>query len=330
MKNGFYKFLIGFAAFCMAFTISGAKSQAAGDLPKPEETQEPYTYTVTFYAGNQGTFRSGGLTVSDSAKIEQSDSMIRVSNLKYGDKITFDYNNKVVLPEDSKYYVKGIRQSGRDNNTASQVSSSAITVTGDQDFVAAYGVKGKMVAYRVNYEDEDGNELVPSSTFYGNVGDKPVVAFVYVAGYEPQAYNLTKTLVEDESENVFTFVYRQGAGGTATEIVIDEGGNTILVPGGVTVLPGEGDGAAAGDADAGADGGAEDIQDEEVPQAPSALQDLDDESVPLANFKELIINSEGSFVYGASIIIGAAAAAALILMGFQWRKRRKNEGTTIE
>ena len=214
MKNGFYKFLIGFAAFCMAFTVSGAKSQAAGDLPKPEETQEPYTYTVTFYAGNQGTFRSGGLTVSDSAKIEQSDSMIRVSNLKYGDKITFDYNNKVVLPEDSKYYVKGIRQSGRDNNTASQVSSSAITVTGDQDFVAAYGVKGKMVAYRVNYEDEDGNELVPSSTFYGNVGDKPVVAFVYVAGYEPQAYNLTKTLVEDESENVFTFVYRQGAGGT--------------------------------------------------------------------------------------------------------------------
>ena len=31
---------------------------------------------------------------------------------------------------------------------------------------------------------------------YGNVGDKPVVAYKYIDSYIPQAYALTKTLVE--------------------------------------------------------------------------------------------------------------------------------------
>lgn len=42
-------------------------------------------------------------------------------------------------------------------------------------------------------------------TAEGNV--VPVAAFRYIEGYEPRAYNLTKTLVSNEAENVFTFVY---------------------------------------------------------------------------------------------------------------------------
>lgn len=34
-----------------------------------------------------------------------------------------------------------------------------------------------------------------------------MVAYHYIEGYQPQAYNLTKTLSKNEAENVFTFVY---------------------------------------------------------------------------------------------------------------------------
>ena len=51
--------------------------------------------------------------------------------------------------------------------------------------------------------------------------------------------------------------------------------------------------------------------------------DLDDEQVPLANLQNLIVNPDGKFVYGASILIGLCAAAALAAMGIiAWKKRR--------
>ena len=40
-----------------------------------------------------------------------------------------------------------------------------------------------MTSYTVNYVDENGNELAPSRTYYGNVGDRPVVAYLYMDGY---------------------------------------------------------------------------------------------------------------------------------------------------
>ena len=68
-----------------------------------------------------------------------------------------------------------------------------------------------MVAYTVNYQDTSGKSLAESQTFYGNVGDKPVVAYRYVENYIPDALALTKTLSDNESENVFTFTYTPGA-----------------------------------------------------------------------------------------------------------------------
>ena len=50
------------------------------------------------------------------------------------------------------------------------------SANGDADYVAAIGIaRGDMVAIRQNYEDDVGNKLAESQTFYGNVGDKPVV-----------------------------------------------------------------------------------------------------------------------------------------------------------
>ena len=79
------------------------------------------------------------------------------------------------------------------------------------DYVVAYGIKGDMLAYTVNYQDANGKTLADSQTFYGNAGDKPVVAYKYIENYIPQALALTKTLSDNESENVFTFTYTPAA-----------------------------------------------------------------------------------------------------------------------
>ena len=171
-----------------------------------------YTYTVTFYPGNHGIFQgTAGLSIgssSPSVEAGMEGDAIRVSGLRNGDIVSFDAAaaGAVTLEEGSRYYVKGLRLSGHDNNT---IDTAAFRVEGDRDYVVAYGIRGDMTGYTVNYQDESGNALAPSRSYYGNVGDKPVVAFLYVEGYEPMAYNLTKTLVSNEAENVFTFVYRR-------------------------------------------------------------------------------------------------------------------------
>ena len=147
----------------------------------------PYTYKVTLSAGNKGT-------INGQNKIERAD-------IASGSTVTFNLNDIQVT--DDKYYVKGIRLSGCDNDEA--LAAPSFTVDKDADYVVAYGIKGNMVAYTVNYQDASGNSLAESQTFYGNVGDKPVVAYRYVENYIPDALALTKTLSDNESENVFTF-----------------------------------------------------------------------------------------------------------------------------
>lgn len=332
-------------SLCLFFSAAPIESQAANE--------DAYTYTLTFYAGNQGEFSGMGAlsALSCDYTVTGSEDCITISGLSYRDRVSFNAAALVQLPEDSKYYVKGIRQSGRDNNTVDQVRSNSILVESDRDFVVAYGIKGDMVAYHVNYRDEAGNTLAPSETYYGNVGDKPVMAFLYIEGYEPQAYNLTRTLVSDESKNEFTFVYRGAAGGATTTTTTPGTTETVVVPGSVSVVTNEGNagggtgGGGAAGGNAGADGDAEaagentegdagenesggttTIPDAAVPQGPGEVVDLDEPEVPLANLREIIVNPEGRFVYVASILIGGSAAAALIAMGvIFWKKKHVNE-----
>ncbi len=178
-----------------------------GGLLVPAAAKNSYTYTVRLYAGAQGTFADG------------SDVLV-YDSLSYGDRINFSLN-QVSLKEGSKYYVKGIREAGHDN---SEVGPTSFLVTRDIDYVVAYGVLGSAVAYTANYVDGAGNRLAESETYYGNEGDKPVVAYIYIEGWQPQAYNLTKTLTDKAEDNVFDFVYTkipapqsQAAASTAAE-----------------------------------------------------------------------------------------------------------------
>ena len=336
------KFLAAICTAGMLLSLSPAVASA-----------EEYTYTVTFDAGNQASMSgTAGLAVNNSATgssyhVGVDAGKIVVSGLKIQDIVTFNPQAGAVnLAADSKYYVKGVRQSGRDNNS---VASSSFRVTGDADYVVAYGVKGNMVGYTVNYQDENGRALAESRKYYGNVGDKPVVAHIYIENYEPQALALTRTLSSNEAENVFTFVYSereaqvitrpgQTVTETVTENVTESGTGTTGTEGetGTAETPAAPDTTtdttggqpaepAGGDTAEPVRIGGEttDIQEDDVPQANPDVVDLDEEETPLANME---IDKE-EVKKGMPVAVGAgiavAAAAGLGVLVWFLRKHKK-------
>ena len=273
-----------------------------------------YTYTVRVFSGNHGSFGSdqavtfSGLAPNQTVSVTTSDLGNRLVVSGGGKSYTVTLDNK-------KYYIQGIRLSGRDNYNAIQ---PYVNVEEDADYVVAYGIRGDLVQYTVEYRSRvDGSELAESSTYYGNVGEKPVVAFLYVDGYTPEAYNATKTLKEDVSANVFTFWYNPNVTPEAPAVPTP----TPAVP----VQPGTGGGttddggdeannaAGGNDADANAAGNEADangvtapedeteaeqeaqeaanaqaptqIDEEQTPaaQGPAELIDLDEDDTPLGN-----------------------------------------------
>ena len=138
--------------------IAGAGIQASA---------KGYSYEIVFYAGNRGRFTgTAGVSVISSGGaaevfLEGGGNAIRVRGLGRGDQVIFEADRNVELTEGNRYYVKGIRLSGRDNNT---VSSPAITLTAqnqrDMDYVVAYGIRGEMTSYYVRYEDAAGRGLL--------------------------------------------------------------------------------------------------------------------------------------------------------------------------
>lgn len=294
----------------------------------------PYTYKVTLSAGNKGT-------IDGKQKVEEV-------NLTAGSTVSFDLNDIQVT--DEKYYVKGIRLSGRDN--AEALAAPAFSVNGDADYVVAYGIKGEQVAYTVQYQDADGKELAESQTFYGNVGDKPVVAYRYIENYIPQALALTKTLSENEADNVFTFTYAPGETNqvveTTTTITTVVPGNTVYntvtAPAGTAANGTNGTGTtgangANGTGANGANGTGGNATDANTPgdntdangdqdtvespdeDTPQDLVDLDDEDTPTGNIDAG--KAEGVKTMNFSLAIIVAAAAALIALLVTLKRRKK-------
>ena len=215
--------------------------------------EEEYTYTVRLYAGNQGRLLGGGVDVSsESAGISFTDGYLVIEGLKYGDTV---YIRPQAAAEvtDERYYVRGVRRSGRDN---SEAEAPTFRVASDRDYVMAYGIRGNMAAYTVHYVDGDGRTLMESDTYYGNIGERQYVSSRYIDGYQPRVLNMVKTLSAKTEENVFTFEYERiagpsgGGGGTGEETPAPApGGGT----GAGTGTAGEAAGGA-GAADAGAGG----------------------------------------------------------------------------
>lgn len=314
-----------------------------------------YQYTVTFSAGVRGSFSgTAGLSLNSAGgSVTQDGGVIKITGLAAGDTVSFNAQSSVSLGSDSKYYVQGVRESGRDNDT---VAASVFKVEEDADYVVAYGIKGNMTSYTVHYQDEAGNTLAETDTFYGNVGDKPVIAYKYVDGYVPQVLGYTKTLSDNEAENVITFVYDKIPGptvNTVTQTVPGSTGTTGTGTAGTT-----GTGTAAGDdtvegttpgATTGPDGAegttgepgtvtegtepegtAEAVEGTSEPAATeeaaeaeeSEIVDLDDEEVPLAGDLDVDDSSKESAVPMVGIVsLTVVAVAALGLIVFFVKKR---------
>ena len=280
----------------------------------------PYTYKVTLSAGNKGT-------INGQNKIEQT-------NIASGSTVTFNLNDIQVT--DDKYYVKGIRLSGRDNDEA--LAAPSFTVDKDADYVVAYGIKGNMVAYTVNYQDASGKSLAESQTFYGNVGDKPVVAYRYVENYIPDALALTKTLSDNESENVFTFTYTPGATDRIVETTAAgttgaaAGTGTGTTAGGTAAGGTTAGGTTAGGTTTGGTAGgttnadnSQDTTDDTTTapdeQTPKSLVDLDDEDTPKGNIDAKDKTSKTPIAAGIGIIVVAVAALAGLIVFLKKRAK---------
>lgn len=364
-RNRFKRLLLTCAAMSLLlWSLSISKVQAAANAKE-------YTYKMTIFAGNQGIFIDKALakivvTKKDRTKYNLSqilftEDKITIEGLQPGDVVSMDmmeYKREggavtdkeeidaAVHLTDSRYYVKGVRESGFDN---SEVSLSAVTIKEDAEYVVAYGIKGDMVSYVVNYQDVNGNTLAPSKTYLGNKGDRPVAAYQYIEGYQPTSYNLTKTLSVNEAENVFTFVYSahpttavnsgEGEGEGVPGADAAPGAGTLggaaepgaAVPGeapGGNVEPG-GD-APGGNVTSGEDANQNPDNPEVEEDTPDELTDLDEDEVPLANNDE-----ENGAVRKSSVVpiiagIAIAVLAVISILIIVWhmhrmKKKSKND-----
>ena len=184
------KTLIAFLVMTLALVFTAAPAAFAA-----ENTTDNYetTYTVKVYPGLKGTL--------DTTEYKGH---------HYGEAFKGNLSANDVEVNNSRYYAKGFRLTGHDNSEY-VTSLSDFAVTKDLSYEVAYGVKGKMVSYTAKYVDGNGKPLAPEDTFYGNIDDKPTVAYKYVDGYMPASYTMGKTLKENEADNVFEFIYTKTA-----------------------------------------------------------------------------------------------------------------------
>lgn len=310
------------------------------------------TYKVRIYAGAQGYFLDANGAVFDYLEYDRAPGRYSFDNVLASVRFVDSYDlegNKV----DNKYYVKGVRESGKDNNTVSQF----FPIDRDMDFVVAYGIAGGDVPYTVKYVDEStGKEIKDSEIFYGNDQEKIVVSCAYIEGYVPKtALNVAKTLHKD-TDNTITFYYEPGDSSAyrfldlGTTYTYTDNGTTIggTTDNGTTNLGGgngangangangnqttTGNGALAGDLI---------MIDDSVDRVgetsgPATLLDLDDNSTPLADFgNNFDYNDEVATEIGVNqmptaykIAIGVLAAVAATGIGFLIygiKKKKKEE-----
>ena len=198
-------------------------------MTTPITAEASYTYRIKINLGNNAdaffdtaavdSLRGAGFTV-EYPVVRKTDgkelkNQLIISGLAYNDTIPVDVDSliKVAYTEDeanmTHYYVKGLRVAGADDLVAMDAEKNvSLQVTGDETYVAAYGV-GATIPYTVSYVDKEDNKLLPDDTLYAAEGEVIFVPSRHISGYRPDAYYKTasKGLKKD---TVFKFVYSPG------------------------------------------------------------------------------------------------------------------------
>ena len=182
-----------------------------------EQAEQGYEYTITVYTGNVGRLSNG----SGTKEVFTFKENVWVNLEDYG-----KAGKKVVPNNPDKYFVKGIRLAGRDNE---ELAALTFPATKDAMYCVVYGKNQNLTTYTVYYKDQQGKDLLPPKTFQCNINDKMVVSYAYIENYQPDAYNKTKTFTEDITKNTITFVYYPVQQQTNNTTVVQPGttgGNT--------------------------------------------------------------------------------------------------------
>lgn len=283
-----------------------------------EVDEDAVTYSVFIYSGKEGYFDKPEVT------------MKRIDGIQYNQSVTIDLSSLgLTLKDEDKYYVRGLKIAGHDNDelSAMQLVSYTFKVKEDTAFSVSYGIAGGMVKYTVNYEDEDGKKIHKSEDFYGMPGDKPVVAYKLVKGYIPDEYNLAKRLSDDESENVFTFTYHKAEGGESGS---DEEGNEdededADEDGDTDDANADGMGANNNNGlffNNGDDNGTADLEDGETPADDGNVTDLDEDETPKSDGSG---KGKGLGTGGVVGIAGGGVLLALLILFLLRRKKKAEE-----
>ena len=295
------------------FGVYGTMSVPAAD--QAYAANDEYTYTVTVYSGKEGYF--------DGNQNKHSKTLTKTA--VYDEEITVDVDELgLTVIEPNKYYPRGVKRAGHDNDEVSQMTivSYTFNVTKDEAFTVAYGMKGGMVKYTVKYVDKNGKELLSSKDYYGMAGDKPVVSCKYIEGYMPDDQNLTKTLSGNESDNVFTFTYHKAEGVAAGEEGNEDNAGDNDNNGGNNGANGGANAGNGGNA-AGNGPATANIGDNATPMAN--VTDLDDNDTPMAPGDE---DKEDGISGALMGLIGIVIAGILIALGLLYlilRRRGEEE-----
>lgn len=330
------------------------------DLTSEAKSNQEYTYSVRFLSGGDAIFTgTNGILVNNSSAIDATISddqkKLVISNLHYGDLVTFSYSDFMKCQDGSKYNLAGLKEAGTEN-----VAAAKIRVEKDVDYVAMYSL-ADLVSYTVSYVDENGNKLAAERVYMGPIGEKIAVPYVYVDGYAPDAISKTITLKSDASLNNVTFKYKKGyfspdGGRTYVYGKDTESNVTYAIDGGNTTVSNEANSGAdntvvneagnandnaasqanganagndannAGNANAGNgdnagnandNGDGTQIEDEEVPLAPEEVIDIDDEQVAKAGGMKT-----SSIIYLIAGVIIALAIFAIVMVVVLSKKKR--------
>lgn len=304
----------------------GSLLTLAGLFSMPVPAYAATTSTVTFRAGNVGTFDTSKITPIDG-KLEVTENYLRFTVDKgddlsgfFADDAALNSTLAYCLDVEENYFLKDCDAYGASVGTSNFHNT---------EYVLDYGVLVDGVSYTVYYVDSESGEQIAAPTIaYRNQGESVEVSPLSIAGYVTTDEPVTLTLSET-GENEVTFHYT--ASEEQTTIV-----NTIVN----TTATGQNAAAAgnaAGNAAAGGAGGndganadgadaqqVENIADEQTPldagangEADNGETTIEDEDVPLqAGFAQ---NVKG---YVVPIVVGVFAAA-LIIATVIWLYRKK-------
>lgn len=302
-------------------------------------------YVVRLFAGDPET---GTLKINQNY---EGSNRVHYSN-SYTPSVDFNVGENYINIVNEKYYAKGIREAGKDylnvgNDTpttyvVAQTNGEVnVNVTRDQDYVVVYGISGLQVQFTIRCVDASTGALLRTLTYWGDVGDQPMITLPYIEGYIPPTTQATTPvpLSSDSSQNIwnarYTRITTTTTTTTTTTVVGGGGGGGAAVAGGAAAnVNANNANNAANNQNANnqqetttqADfGGYEDIVDLDVPLAAPDMLGVGTAKIPSA--PKVIEANQTARIPQWALIAGAVVLVGLIAMLYWYllfyRKKKK-------